>query len=480
MNYDVIVIGGGLGGLTAGAKLAKEGKKVLLVEQHDQPGGCATTFKRKGFTMEVGLHEMDGLHAGDMKTRIFRDLGVMEAVKFLKVPEFYRFVNERYDVTITHNPEEVQETLISTFPNEETGIKAYFYQLMNIRKIMKQAGDQPEKTIGEFLDSIINDDDLKLILLGNLGYFHDDPYSLSLSYYSMAQSSYYQGGGNFIQGGSQILSNFLMKAISDNGGTVLLNHLVKEILVEDGAAVGIRFQSQKKQEEELKVAYAGIIVANASIPQLADSLLPESYAKLLRNEIIGLEPAASLLTVYFGFNKKLIDIGNHHYSTFIYDKSVHKPADIFSNNHADFDQRSFTFVDYSQIDSKLAPDDKAVGAVCCVDYTADWENLDKEAYKKRKEQAARSFINRLENLLPGFRQAVEYYEVGTAMSVKRYTLNPNGAVYGFAQTPVRVKTRINNPVKNLYFASAWTQTGGGFSGAIFSGYFCAMEVIRNR
>jgi all-trans-retinol 13,14-reductase len=59
-NYDVIIIGGGLGGLTAGAKLAKEGKKVLLIEQHYIPGGCATTFKRKDYIMEVGLHELDG------------------------------------------------------------------------------------------------------------------------------------------------------------------------------------------------------------------------------------------------------------------------------------------------------------------------------------------------------------------------------------------------------------------------------------
>ena len=63
-NFDVIIIGGGLGGLTAGAKLAKEGKKVCLIEQHSIPGGCATTFKRKDFIMEVGLHEMDGLGVG--------------------------------------------------------------------------------------------------------------------------------------------------------------------------------------------------------------------------------------------------------------------------------------------------------------------------------------------------------------------------------------------------------------------------------
>ena len=83
MDYDVIIIGAGLGGLTAGAKLAKEGMRVLLLEQHDRPGGCASTFTRRGFTMEVGLHEMDGLHPGDMKNRIFEDLGIFTQVEFL-------------------------------------------------------------------------------------------------------------------------------------------------------------------------------------------------------------------------------------------------------------------------------------------------------------------------------------------------------------------------------------------------------------
>ena len=76
MKYDIIIIGAGLGGLTAGAKLAREGKKVLLIEQHNKPGGCATTFKRGDFTLEVGLHEMDGPSPGDMKSRIFNELDV--------------------------------------------------------------------------------------------------------------------------------------------------------------------------------------------------------------------------------------------------------------------------------------------------------------------------------------------------------------------------------------------------------------------
>lgn len=478
MKYDFIIIGAGLGGLFSGAKLAREGKKVLLIEQHDRPGGCATTFKRKGFTMEVGLHEMDGLHATDLKTRIFRDTGVSENVNFLKVPEFYRFVNGKYDVVVSHNPDEVQDTLIKLFANEEEGISAYFQRIQNIRKIVKKEKDQPERTVGEFMDSIISDVDLKLILLGNLGYYHDNPYDLSLNYYCLAQASYYQGGGNFIQGGSQVLSDYLMNQITENGGSVLLNHIATEIVVEENTAVGVKYKSVKKGENETKTANASEIIANASIPQVASQLLPEALGQPILDDTLGLETAPSLLTVYFGFNKKLSEIGNKNYTVFVFDDSIKELADILPNNHADFDKRSFTFVDYSQVDSKLAPENKAVGSVCCNDYTVDWDNLDKKEYRAKKEQAAQYFIDRLEKLIPGFRNAVEYYEVGTAKTVKRYTLNPKGSVYGFAQTPKRVKTVISNPVKNLSFASAWSQTGGGYSGAIYSGYLCALEMLR--
>lgn len=478
MNFDVIIIGAGLGGLTAGAKLAKEGKKVLLIEQHDQPGGCATTFKRKGFTMEVGLHEMDGLHAADMKTRIFRDLGVMDHVEFIKVPEFYRFVNKDHQITISHDPVEVEEKLKKAFPHEAEGIEAYFQRLMDIRKVIKAERDLPERNLGEYMDSIIGDPNLKMILLGNLGYFHDDPYSLSLNYYSVAQSSYYQGGGNFIKGGSQQLSDYLAGVITDNGGTVMFKHIAEEIIVENETAVGVRYRQVKSKDEKLLTAMGGRIIANASIPQVAGRLLPVEWGGQIESEMKELEPGASLLTVYFGFNKELRDIGNKYYSTFIYDESVKTLADIYKNNHAGFDSRSFTFVDYSQIDSGLAPGGKAVGAVCCIDYTSDWEGLDRETYRKKKEEVAQSFISRLEELLPGFRETVEYYEVGTALTVKSYTLNPQGAVYGFAQTPTRVNTNIQSQLKNLHFASAWTKTGGGFSGAIFSGYLCAIDVIR--
>ncbi len=475
--FDIIVIGGGLGGLTAGAKLAKSGKKVLLIEQHDRPGGCATTFKRKGFTLEVGLHEMDGLHGSDMKTRIFRDLGILETVDFIKVPEFYRFVNGRRDVVVSHDPEEMVRRLTDLFPSEKNGIEAYFHQVMNIRQIMKQNELDTGMTVGRFMDSIISDEDLKLILLGNLGYFDEDPYSLSLGYYCMAQNSYYTGGGNFIKGGSQVLSNALAGVITENGGEVLLNHRVTGIQVEAGLATGVSYQ--KNGGGEILAATARDIIANASIPQVGDSLLPVDFQNF-RNSYSNLTPGASLLTVYFGFKTSPANLGHHQYSTFVFDPSVRNQADVLQNNRGPFETRSFTFVDYSQIESGLAPEGKAVGSICCIDSPAEWERLPSKAYKARKKEVEEIFCNRLEKLIPGISEIIEYCEVGTAKTVQRYTLNPRGAVYGFAQTPGRVSTRIASPLDNLYFASAWTQTGGGFSGAIFSGYLCAMEVLRKR
>ncbi|HPR32282.1 MAG TPA: NAD(P)/FAD-dependent oxidoreductase [Prolixibacteraceae bacterium] len=478
MKYDVLIIGAGLGGLTAGAKLAKEGKKVFMIEQHDRPGGCATTFRRKDYTLEVGLHEMDGLDRSDMKTRIFTDLGVFDHVSFLKVPEFYRFIQGDFAFTMPHDPEEAKRLLIAEFPKEEEGIRAYFDQLM--RKPPKTPDEEfIAMSVGAFLDSIMQNPTLKLVLLGNLGYFHDDPYTLSLAYYSVAQGSYFRGGGNYIQGGSQKLSDYLAQYIEKSGGRVLLKHVVKNILVKNDKVCGIRY-FQKGSPDDLKEVFADDVIANNSVPVVAREMLPDPHGKHLAEQIEGTKIGASLLTLYLGFKKPLKELGSRYYSYFVYDESVQSPMDILKNNKGSFEKRSFAFVDYSQVDSALAPAGKSVGAVCCIDYPDCWENLSREAYRQKKEEVAQIFITKLDKMIPGLKEQVEYYEVGTAKTVGRYILTPQSAVYGFAQTPEYVMKPPVASLENLHFASAWTKIGGGFSGAIFSGYLCAMGLLRRR
>jgi len=479
MKYDVIIIGAGLGGLTSGAKLAREGKKVLLIEQHSQPGGCATTFRRGDFTLEVGLHEMDGPSPRDMKTRIFNELEVTGNIEFIKVPEFYHFVSDRLKITIPHDPSEAKNILKDKFPDEAAGIDAFFIQVLNPKRKPAENEQLIDISLGEFLDSIIKNDDLKLVLLGNLGYFHDDPFSISLAYYSAAQGSYFNGGASFIRGGSQKLSDHLAEYIKNHGGEVFLNHLATGLIIENKRLSGVVFKSKTDSTSGLLKAYADEIIANAAIPNIAE-LLPGVYGERLMKGIQNQKPGASLLTVYFGFKNSLKNLGHNHYSTFVFDSSIKIQSDILRNNMEDYSSRSYTFVDYGQIDSALAPHGKSVGAICCIDYLKDWESLNKEQYKNRKEEVAKIFIKRLEKLIPGISDEIEYYEVGTPRTIKRYTLNPGGAVYGFAQTPGKPAAETTGIFENLHFASAWGKTGGGFSGAIYCGYLCAYNILRKK
>ena len=126
MKYNTIIIGGGLAGLTAGATLAKFGKKVLLLEQHYKPGGCATTFKRGDFIIEVGLHEMSGLAESGKIRDIFKMLEVDQYVQFQQVPEFYAVLSDQGDFVFPHGFSAATDALTKRYPEDEKGFQRFF------------------------------------------------------------------------------------------------------------------------------------------------------------------------------------------------------------------------------------------------------------------------------------------------------------------------------------------------------------------
>ena len=106
--------------------------------------------------------------------------------------------------------------------------------------------------------------------------------------------------------------------------------------------------------------------------------------------------------------------------------------------------------------------------------------MDRKAYLEKKAKVAAILTGRVEKMIPGIKENIEYMEVGTPYTCMRYTLNPEGAVYGFAQNPNKKAIDTSMLPDNLFFASAWGKTGGGFSGAIYGGYLCALSVLRKR
>lgn len=500
MDFDAIIIGGGLGGLSAGAMLSRHGKKVLLLEQHYVPGGCATTFKRKEFLMEAGLHAMDGHLIVEQKSNsILRFLGVSKHVEFLPLPEFFHIRNDHLDFNFPNDFSRAKAALEKAYPEEAGGIRKFFKMLSGVqeefshfpKKIWEKILKFPlfpfffphitrtfYRTLGHYLDRNFRNEELKVVLQGNLLYYHDDPHSMSLVFFAKAQASFLEHGSFFIKGGSQNLSDSLHHIITENGGIVLLGKKVEKVLIENRKANGVKFRDAFNPQLEPELFRAKHIIHGGAVP-LLPALLDGKYAEKIKKCIRGKVPATSLFCIYLGFSKKPESLGNRYYSSFIFGNDVKQLKDVHNNYTGSWENRSFAFVDYGQINSGLAPEGKSFGALCTADNLGAWEGLDEAAYQKKKAEIADILLKRLERAIPGITDIIEYYEIGTPRTIKSYTLNPAAAPYGFAQLPNQVgfkRPSYSSPVKNLWLAGTWTFPGGGFTGALVSGFLCGLQV----
>ncbi|MEA3419751.1 MAG: FAD-dependent oxidoreductase, partial [Campylobacterota bacterium] len=236
----ITIIGAGLGGLTAGALLSQKGYKVTILEQHNIVGGSATTFKRKGgFTCEVGLHETNDAFNDAGKKEIFEALNVYDNVEFVRPDEFFRVSGSSIDFTMPDDKEKAIAALCEKYPSEEKAIKEYFRLIENISDEYEKLSTAPwwklalfsfffknivkykTASVKDVMDSLIENEELKLILNANVCYFTDTISDFSILYHALAQNSFYEGGGWYTKGGSQQLSNYLASIIRQNGGEVI-------------------------------------------------------------------------------------------------------------------------------------------------------------------------------------------------------------------------------------------------------------------
>ncbi len=503
MKYNTVVIGGGLSGLVAGATLSKFGKKVLLLDQHHKPGGCATTFKRGDFIVEVGLHEMSGLDNDGSLWRALKLLDVDKAVEFLQVPEFYAVLSDREKFVFPHGFDQATKALIDRYPEDEKGIKRFAKVLAGIRKeslklprakwkrklfypfmplLYPNLVEATRHTVGSWLDKYITNENAKIDMTAHIAYWGDDPYTLSMFYFGLPFSSFISAGGHYIKGGSQVLSDHLASFIEKQGGRVLIGKKAEKIITKNGRVSGVTFHDRFNKSIEPITISCDNVVANCAIPLVPD-MLDDPYAATLKQQVSSKAISCSLLCMYLGFKSKVDAFGVNHYSNSIIGDDVKTLKDIHPNQKGDWSKRSFIFLDYGKIDAQLAPPPKSEGVICCVDYLKDWEGLSKEEYKAKKEEVAQILLQRLEKQFPGIRESIEYYEVSTPKTIQRFTLNPKGTPYGFAQSKDQTATkrfRNNFLIPNLYFASAWTFPGGGFEGSIMAGFLAALQMNKDK
>jgi phytoene dehydrogenase-like protein len=510
-RYDVVVIGAGLGGLTAGAILARAGRKVLVIERSNSVGGAASSYKSGDLFVEGSLHETSDPHdPHDPKHSVLTRAGVIDAVKWIPSGAFYeaRGGPLGQPFVMPDNFDAARRALTGRFPEARAGIHQLLDEMERIASAtgtLSQGRDilrNPREILGALvklfpairdwrlslsqkLDRIFGDHEaVKCALAANLSYYHDDPATLWWIYFAMAQGSYLQSGGRFVQGGSQRLSSALARAIKVAGGEVLVRRVVSHIALDrQGHASAVTHTARDGSDPQVVEALR--IVSNAA-PAVLAPLMPQAAAEKLTEGHAGRTPSISLFALTLGLSKPPREFGISAYSTQLLPREMKRLSDYAQGAALMAEEPGermppMSIVDYAAIDSGV-PAPPYVLSIFGPDRLSNWESSDMDAYREKRGRWQEAIVHYLASFYPALADGVVASSFNTALSVRQYLNAPDGAVYGFAPTPPRSIWRIparspRTAVPGLYLASAYAGFGG-YTGVVQSAGECADMILR--
>jgi len=502
-EFDAVIIGSGLGGLSCGAAFARQGFKPLVLEQHYIPGGYASTFKRPGgFVFDVSLHstavgERNGIH------NLIPGFPEIKDVEFVPHPSLYRAIFPDYDYRVPQkNLKGYIEMLVGYFPEEKQGIEGIFEDMNGLSRDInryQQAGGQidmstfPKEfpylfqtfnlTWGAMLDRRVKSPKLKAIISSLWGYYGLPPSKLSGFYYALPTIGYLKEGGYYPKGRSQKMSDAFVKFIEDHGGTVKLRTHVEKILTKDHAAYGVKVEDGTEYTAKAVVSNANAFDTFSTMMDEKDHL--KDYLASFDKYSVSL----SSFQVFLGLKMDLVkDVGIED-SEIFYASGYDDDAAYKAYLEADVENSGYGVTLYDNVYDGYSPDGKNTLNIMVLqgydhweEYAADYRKGNKKEYKAEKERMADILIKKVEEtLLPGLSDAIKVKEIGTPLTNWRYTRNYRGAIYGWDQTMNNSganRVPHTTPIENLYLAGAWTQPGHGYGAVVPSGLMCFGEIMK--
>jgi prolycopene isomerase len=493
-DYDVVVVGAGNAGMTGSAALAQKGLKVLLLERHNIPGGCGTSFCRGRFEFEVALHQLSGMgspeNPGPLRTML-QALGVLDDLEFVEIPELFRVVMPgTIDVRLPTDKAKVVAELQRHFPREREAIEKFFdllyafaTQMLSVFYFKDPDASREKypvlyeygfKNCREVLDSHFSDPLLKAVVSVYWGYIGIPPNRLSFAYLAILYFSFIEFKAYHVKGGSQALSNAIVNKFVSYGGEVRFNCGVKKIEVAGGAVRGVVTEHGERIS-------ARAVLSNASpVATYLELIDPEHVPGQVHYEMRGRSLSMSGFTLYMGLDCAPGEIGIRDSTSFIMSNTEigDKVYDQMRKLHVEDDLMVLSC--YNIADPDFSPPGTCQVSLVTLKFGEPWLRLPPTEYFREKYRSAENMMRTLEKVYPGIRDRIEELEVGTPLTHMRYLGHPAGAIYGFE---AQMKDSLffqpggASPIRGLYFASGWSGDPG-FQPTLESGKAAAKSILK--
>lgn len=461
-EFDILVIGSGLGGLVSALVLAKEGLKVCILEKNNQFGGNLQTFSRDKLIFDTGVHYLGGLSEGQNLHQYFSYLGIMDELQIHKMDEDsydkITFGEDKTEYPYAQGYENFVGQLSKYFPEEKENLENYCEELRRVcgqfpryNLVGKEQYNEEVLHLNtrRFIESITQNKKLQSVLLGSNFLYAGDSENVPFYVHALTVNSYIQSAYKCVKGGSQI-SKLLIRKLREYGAEVHKHSEVSEFIFnENNSLTGVKTKTGKEYSAK---QFISNIEIRSTIQLIGEKRLKKSFL----NRIMSWEPVSSCFSVYIVLKPHAIPNFNYniyHYSNeemvwnaYRYKKEFWPETYMLSSTQSKHDPEfaeSLTIISY--MDFEEVEEWKETFNTVADEYERG------ELYEKFKLERAEKMINALEKKMPDLRKSIKRIYTSSPLSYRDYIGSANGNMYGYMKnsenplkTMVSPKTKINN------------------------------------
>ncbi|MGF1482102.1 MAG: carotenoid isomerase [Cyanophyceae cyanobacterium] len=488
-EWDAIVIGSGIGGLVTATQLAAKGAQVLVLERYIIPGGSAGYFERAGYRFDVGASMIFGFGTQGTTNLLTRALAAVDtSLETISDPVQIHYHLPHLELKVHQDYEKFLQELTTRFPHEQQGIRRFYDECWQVfhclnsmellsleepRYLLRSFWQHPLACLGlaKYLPqnagdvarrSIKDPTLLKLIDMECYCWSVVPASSTPMINAGMVFSDRHYGGINYPKGGVGQIAQKLAAGLEQAGGKIQYRSRVTKILVENGKAVGIQLANGKQH-------WAKKIVSNATRWDTFDKLLPPAAMpaaeKRWRQRY---QKSPSFLSLHLGVEADVLPPGTecHHILLEEWERMEEEQGTIFVSIP-------------TLLDPSLAPEGYHIIHTFTPSWSERWQGLSPQEYEQQKETAAARLIERLEQIFPGLEAGLDYQEVGTPRTHRRFLGREEGT---YGPIPRRKLAGLlgmpfnRTAVPGLYCVGDSTFPGQGLNAVAFSGFACAHRI----